>query len=72
MPAIVGPVQIVNISDGTILFGDTLFISPKQSSKSQVGSGGGNIAAFNLSYNLFSSTNGFDCNLIDQPISGNN
>ena len=34
MPAIIGPVQIFNVSGGSVQFGDTLFISPKSASKS--------------------------------------
>ncbi|MDQ7860212.1 spore germination protein [Peribacillus frigoritolerans] len=34
MPAIIGPVQVFNVAQGNLLFGDCAVISPKSSSKS--------------------------------------
>ncbi|MCM3586096.1 spore germination protein [Mesobacillus maritimus] len=72
MPAIIGPVQIVNVGGGTVQFGDTLFISPKSSSKSISGQGAGNTGGFILTNNGLNASNVLDTNLVDQPITGNN
>ncbi len=72
MPAIIGPVQIINVSGGVVQFGDTVFISPKSASKTSHGSGSGNIGGFVVTNNGLSGTNTLDSNLIDQPVSGNN
>ncbi|MDP4161997.1 MAG: spore germination protein [Bacillota bacterium] len=72
MPAIIGPVQIVNVSGGVVQFGDAAFISPKNSTKSFTGSGSFNTGGIIVTNNGLSSTGTLDANLIDQPISGNN
>lgn len=72
MPAIVGPVQVLNIGGGIVQFGDSLFISPKSASKSMSGSGAGNTGAFIITNNIFNANNALDTNLIDQPMAGNN
>lgn len=72
MPAIVGPVQVINLSEGLMQFGDSLIISPKSATKSLSGSGAGNTGGFIIANNLFSASNGLDANLVDQPITGNN
>ena len=72
MPAIIGPVQIVNVSGGIVQFGDTVYISPKSASKTNAGSGGFNTGAIIFTANGLSGTNVFDANVVDQPIAGNN
>ncbi|MBT2653815.1 spore germination protein [Bacillus sp. ISL-18] len=72
MPAILGPVQIVNVGGGIVQFGDTVYISPKSSSKTFAGSGGFNTGGIIVTNNGLSGTNVLDTNLIDQPIAGNN
>jgi spore germination protein PF len=72
MPAIIGPVQIVTVSGGTVQFGDTLFISPKSNSKTTAGQGGFNTGGLIVSNNGLSSSNVLDANLFDQPTVGNN
>ncbi|MBM4764196.1 spore germination protein [Bacillus sp. B15-48] len=72
MPAIVGPVQIINVGGGTVQFGDTLFISPKSNSKSTSGQGAGNTGGFIVSNNGLNASNVVDTNLVDQPNVGNN
>ncbi|MFK9094685.1 spore germination protein [Bacillus salipaludis] len=72
MPAIIGPVQIVNVGGGIVQFGDTVYISPKSSTKTFAGSGGFNTGGFIVTNNGLSGTNVLDTNLIDQPIAGNN
>jgi spore germination protein PF len=72
MPAIIGPVQIINVAGGIVQFGDTVYISPKSSTKTFSGSGGFNTGGFIIANNGVSGTNVLDTNLIDQPIVGNN
>ncbi len=72
MPAIIGPVQIINVSGGVVQFGDAMFISPKSASKTNAGSGGFNTGGINITANGISGTNVLDTKLIDQPIAGNN
>lgn len=72
MPAIVGPVQIINVDGGTVQFGDTLLMNPKSASKSVAGSGSGVTGGFVITNNLISANNTFDVNAVDQPILGNN
>lgn len=71
MPAIVGPVQVVNVTGGSVQFGDLLNLSPKSSSKSVAGSGAANTGAFVVTNNGINVNNVFDVDGIDQPISGN-
>ncbi|MCM2533732.1 spore germination protein [Neobacillus pocheonensis] len=72
MPAIIGPVQIVSVGGGIVQFGDTVYISPKTSSKTFSGSGGFNTGGFIVANNGLSGTNVLDTKLIDQPIVANN
>lgn len=72
MPAIIGPVQIVNVTGGVVQFGDALYISPKTGSKTAGGSGGFNTGGLIITNNGLSGTNVIDTKLIDQPIAGNN
>lgn len=71
MPAIIGPVQIVNVGGGVVQFGDTLFISPKSASKSMTGSGASNTGGFIITNSAFNANNLIDTNAVDQPITGN-
>ena len=72
MPAIIGPVQIVNTGGGIVQFGDSLFISPKENSKSTIGSGTGNNGAFVITNNPMNSSNYTDASIMDQPTTENN
>jgi len=72
MPAILGPVQIVNVGGGIVQFGDTVYISPKSGSKTNAGSGAFNTGGIVITNNGLSGTNVLDTKLIDQPIAGNN
>ncbi|MGG0789755.1 spore germination protein [Peribacillus simplex] len=72
MPAIVGPIQIFNIAEGNLLFGDAAVISPKSSSKTVTGSGSANTAAIVFTANGLNGSNVLDVNGVDQPITGNN
>lgn len=72
MPAIIGPVQIIHVGGGIVQFGDAVFISPKNNSKSILGSGASNTGGFVITNNGLSANNVLDTNLIDQPNVGNN
>jgi spore germination protein PF len=71
MPAIIGPVQIINVGGGIVQFGDAAWISPKSASKTFAGSGGFNTGGFIVTNSGLSNTNVLDTNLIDQPTIGN-
>lgn len=72
MPAIIGPVQIINVGGGIVQFGDTVYISPKSATKTFAGSGGFNTGGLIVTNNGLSGTNVLDTNVIDQPIAANN
>ncbi|AXN40146.1 MULTISPECIES: spore germination protein [Peribacillus] len=72
MPAIVGPVQVFNVADGNLLFGDAAVISPKSSNKTVTGSGSANTAAIVFTASGLNGNNILDVNGVDQPITGNN
>lgn len=72
MPAIVGPIQIISVSGGVVQFGDTIWDSPKSTSKIFTGSGAFNTGLLIITNNVISATNVLNTNLIDQPIIGNN
>jgi spore germination protein PF len=66
VPSIVlGPIKIVSVSGGTVLFGDTFFIAPKSASKAFEGSGCGVTGDFSATYNLLSNTNTIDADAVD-------
>jgi spore germination protein PF len=70
MPSLIGgPIKIVSNS-GTVLFGDTGFISPKAPSKSYTGSGSGHTGDFQVSINGISSTNIIDPDVLDNNTTG--
>ncbi|MDQ0217574.1 spore germination protein [Peribacillus cavernae] len=72
MPAIVGPVQVMQVSGGVVQFGDSLALSPKSASKTFLGSGASNTGAIIFTANGVSGNNVLDLNGVDQPIAGNN
>lgn len=72
MPALVGPVQLNAImGDAIFTVGDTFSLSPKSGSKTSLGSGVGNTGDFIETQNLFSISNFYDSDLIDQVNSSN-
>ncbi|MFJ7730210.1 spore germination protein [Neobacillus sp. NPDC097160] len=72
MPSFIGSVSINNVGGGAIVeFGDTGFISPKSSTKSNQGSGSANTGAIVVNINVISSSEQEQADLIDQPMSGN-
>lgn len=72
MPAIIGGgIVIVQVAGSAIVeFGDTLFISPKNVSKTFNGGGSFNTGIFITTFSPVSSTVSLHPNLIDQPIIG--
>ena len=72
MPAIIGPIQIVNTGAGIVQFGDSLFISPKDNSKATIGSGTCNNGVFVITNNAINSSNYTNGSGVDQPIADNN
>jgi spore germination protein PF len=72
MPAIIGPVQIINVGGGIVQFGDSIYISPKSNSKAATGQGAGNTGGFIVTNNGLNANNVVDTDLIDQPTLGNN
>ncbi|MFC3882345.1 spore germination protein [Bacillus songklensis] len=73
MPSIGVPIQINHISAGGVVnVGDSVYISPKHSTKSISGSGGGNNGNFFIVKNDISITNGVDRDVNDQNQTANN
>lgn len=72
MPAIVGPLQILSVGGGVVHFGDTAFISPKDTAKTYTGAGTINTGALIVTNSGISANTTFDSKLVDQPIVGNN
>ncbi|MFC0557691.1 spore germination protein [Halalkalibacter alkalisediminis] len=71
MPSIVtGPLKI-NSNEGVMNFGDSLNISPKSSSKSVSGSGGGISGDFVVTNNGFNINNVSDPDVLDQNQTAN-
>jgi spore germination protein PF len=71
MPSIVvGPFQFVSNS-GTVNFGDTLQISPKSTSKSISGSGGGSNGNSVINNNGISISNSVDPDIADSNTTAN-
>lgn len=71
MPAIVGGPFKINDNSGVINFGPTLNISPKSTSKSVSGSGGGNSGDFTITNNGININNVLDPDIADQNLGGN-
>ncbi|WP_257347030.1 spore germination protein [Pseudalkalibacillus decolorationis] len=67
MPSIIlAPIKITSVStEGTVNFGDTLYIAPKSTAKSSSGSGGGNTGDFMLVNNVWNVTNTIDPDISD-------
>ncbi|GAA0448174.1 MAG: spore germination protein [Bacillota bacterium] len=71
MPAIVGPVKIISVGGGVVNFGDSFYLSPKDTAKTNAGSGSLNTGDFICTNNGVSTTNPFDPDLNDQNITAN-
>ncbi|GHH96704.1 spore germination protein [Neobacillus kokaensis] len=72
MPVIIGPLEILNVTDGILNIGDAAFTTPKLTSKTFAGSGVINTGGVVFSNTVASGTNIFDPDVADQPKSGNN
>ncbi|HEU4964361.1 MAG TPA: spore germination protein [Bacilli bacterium] len=69
MPAILGNLKVINVSSGGVLhIGDVGIISPKTTAKTYSGSGSFNTGDFPQTYNVVSSTNTNDNDVIDDNI----
>ncbi|MBN8251211.1 spore germination protein [Priestia flexa] len=66
MPALIGPVSITSVGGGVVTFGDTFYVSPKSSSKTNTGSGAVNTGNFVNTNTGISGTNTLDPDLADQ------
>lgn len=64
-------IKIVNMTGGSIQFGNLVNASPKSASKTIAGSGAANIGAFIKTDTFVNVTNIFDIDGIDQPITNN-
>ncbi|WP_281887997.1 spore germination protein [Paenibacillus sp. YYML68] len=72
MPSIIlAPIKITG-NGGELVFGDVLQITPKSTSKTASGSGGGNTGDFSATFTLFSFTNTFDPDVADSNNTANN
>jgi spore germination protein PF len=71
MPAIVGPININSVGGGVVNFGDSFYLSPKSTSKTNAGSGALNTGNWIITNNGLSSTNPFDPDVADQNITAN-
>ncbi|WP_221564885.1 spore germination protein [Alkalihalobacillus sp. TS-13] len=67
MPSVIlAPIKISTVAtNATVNFGDTLYISPKSTSKGASGSGGANTGDFMLVNNFWSLTNTIDPDIND-------
>ncbi|ACJ34585.1 spore germination protein [Anoxybacillus flavithermus] len=72
MPALVGPIKINLVASGAVMqVGDTLYVSPKISSKTFAGAGAFNTGNFIIANNGISFTNTLDSDVFDQNVVGN-
>jgi spore germination protein PF len=73
MPSIViGPIKFNNVSGGSINFGDSFNISPKNISKSANGAATGGNGDFHFVFSGKSITNSVDPDVVDQNVTASN
>jgi uncharacterized phosphosugar-binding protein len=66
MPSFVGIVKIISVGSGAIVqMGDSIYHSPKSTTKSYAGSGSFNTGDLAVTNNAVSSTNAFDSDGVD-------
>jgi spore germination protein PA len=71
MPAILGAFKVISVgSGGVVHVGDVALIAPKVATKTYAGSGSFNTGDFPSTYNVVSSTNTNDQDLLDENIVG--
>ncbi|MBP1947290.1 spore germination protein PF [Virgibacillus subterraneus] len=71
MPSIVGPIKINSVGGGVINFGDSFYLAPKSTSKTNTGAGSQNTGDFICTNSGLSSTNPFDPDVNDQNLTAN-
>lgn len=71
MPSVVGPIKLNSVSGGVVNFGDSFYVSPKNTGKTITGSGSANTGDFLVTNNFVSATNPFDPDVQDQGNIGN-
>ncbi|MEK8129792.1 spore germination protein [Paenibacillus filicis] len=72
MPSIIlAPIKVTG-NDGELVFGDVLQVTPKSTSKTASGAGGGNTGDFSATFTLLSFTNTIDPDIFDSNNAGNN
>ncbi|MFJ8244532.1 spore germination protein [Peribacillus asahii] len=72
MPAIVGVIQVINVSSsGVVHIGDVFKISPYSTAKTYAGAGSFNTGQSISLRNQYSATNINDPDLIDEPVAFN-
>ncbi|MBM7540143.1 MULTISPECIES: spore germination protein [Amphibacillus] len=71
MPAIVGPIQIIEVGGGVINFGDSFYLSPKSAGKTAAGAGAFNTGSLINTNNGVNATTTYDPDLADQVIGSN-
>ncbi|WP_018131637.1 spore germination protein [Effusibacillus pohliae] len=71
MPAILGALKVISVgSGGVVHIGDVGIIAPKTATKTYAGSGSFNTGDFPSTYNVISSTNTNDQDLVDENMVG--
>lgn len=71
MPAILGALKVISVgSGGVVHVGDVVVIAPKTATKTYAGSGSFNTGDFPSTYNVVSSTNTNDTDLLDENMVG--
>ncbi|WP_156288829.1 spore germination protein [Oceanobacillus salinisoli] len=71
MPSIVGPIKINSVGGGVVNFGDSFYLSPKSTDKTNVGSGSLNTGDFINTNTGFSNTGTNDPDISDQNQNAN-
>ncbi|MCP8615540.1 spore germination protein [Salirhabdus salicampi] len=71
MPSMVGPVKINSNDSGVVNFGDSFYVSPKSTAKTNSGSGSFSTGDFICTNNFISTTNPFDPDFQDSNSAGN-
>jgi len=71
MPAIVGPCKINSVDGGVVNFGDSFYLSPKDTAKTNAGAGSFNTGDFLINNSGANATNVGEADIHDQQISGN-
>ncbi|GGH73146.1 putative spore germination protein GerPF [Compostibacillus humi] len=71
MPSIVGPIKINSVGGGVINFGDSFYLAPKSTSKTNTGSGSLNTGDFINTNTGVNATRTLDPDVNDQNVTAN-